>query len=107
MSSSGDTLVFLSIFINGKLFLLCFVEVFASTLGHAGAFVSAPKSSTSSSAEVELSFAAAVRLQRVIEKPGPLRELSKRPEYIFVGLMFHFVSVSNQLVLTGSGNGSW
>jgi hypothetical protein len=40
-----------------------------------------------------LSSAAIVRLQSVIEKPGPFKDVSKGPEYIFVGLMSQFVSM--------------
>jgi len=68
------------------------VEVLERTLGQEGALVSAPRRDRSSSTDVLLSFAAAVRLQSVIEKPGPFNEVSKGPEYIFVGLMSHFVS---------------
>jgi hypothetical protein len=72
--------------------LVSFVEVFDSTFGHEGAFVSAASKSINSDADVLLSFAASVRLQRVIEKPGPFREVSNVPEYILVGLMSQILS---------------
>lgn len=61
-----------------------------STFGHDGALVSAARSSNSSEAVVLQSVAAVVALKRVIEKPGPFKEVSKAPEYIFVGLISHF-----------------
>jgi hypothetical protein len=70
-----------------------FVVVLARTLGQDGAVVSALKRSNISAA-VDLQLDAAfVTLQRVTEKPGPLRELSKTPEYILAGLIFHVESV--------------
>lgn len=79
-----------------------FVEVFASTFGHEGAFVSALNSSRSSETESLLSLAAAVRLHSVMEKPGPLSEVSNVPEYIIVGLMSQFFSAFGQFVFQGS-----
>lgn len=70
--------------------------MFDSTFGHDGAFVSALSRSRSSSADVLLSLAAVVMLHRVIENPGPLREVSNVPEYIFVGLIFQFFSIKSQ-----------
>lgn len=70
--------------------------MFDSTFGQAGAFVPAPSSSSNSETEVLLSFAAVVRLHNVIENPGPFSEVSNTSEYIFVGLMSHFVSGARQ-----------
>lgn len=92
ISSASETGVCFSISITGISSRGTFVDLFASTLGQAGAAVSKAKRSSSSETEVELELAAAVRLQSVIEKPGPFREVSKGPEYILVGLMSHFVS---------------
>jgi hypothetical protein len=57
-----------------------FVNVLARTFGQAGAFVSAASRSRSSGVVELHSLAACVRLQSVIEKPGPFREVSKGPE---------------------------
>jgi len=78
--------------IAGVSLLASFVEVFDSTFGHKGAFVSAASNSINSVVNVLLSFAASVRLQRVIEKPGPFREVSNVPEYILVGLISQIFS---------------
>lgn len=78
----------------GVSFRSTFVEVFESTFGQFGAFVSAPNRSKSSAVAVLLSLAAVVRLQRVIEKAGAFKEDSKHPEYILVGLMSHISSVN-------------
>ena len=69
------------------------MEPFAHTFGHAGALVSALSSPSNSPKELLPSLAAAVRLHSVIENPGPFNEVSKMPEYIFEGLISHFVSV--------------
>jgi len=92
MSSLEGTSVWLSMSTAGASFRETLVEVLERTLGHEGAFVSAPSSSRSSSTDDLLSLAAAVRLQRVMENPGPFREVSNVPEYIFVGFIFQFCS---------------
>ena len=70
---------------TGVFFAASFVEVFDRTFGQDGAFVSASRRFINSDTEVLLSFAAVVRLQRVIENPGPFRDVSKTLEYILVG----------------------
>ena len=90
--------VFFSISISEAPFRAFFVEVFAATLGQAGAFVSAPSRSNNSDTVVLHSLAAGVRLQSVMEKPGPFSEVSKAPEYIFVGLISHSVSAIHKQV---------
>jgi hypothetical protein len=80
MSSLGETSVCFSISITGVSFRGAFVEVFDSTFGHDGAFVSAPSNSINSDTEVLLSFAAVVRLHNVIENPAPFREVSNGAE---------------------------
>lgn len=79
ISSSGDTGVCFSISTSGLFLFADCVEVLASTLGQAGAFVSAPSKSINSSTDVLLSFAAIVRLHSVTENPGPFREVSNGP----------------------------
>ena len=93
ISSFGEISVSFSISTIGISFRTAFVEVFDSTFGHAGAFVSAPSRSINSDTEVLLSFAAVVRLHSVIENPGPFKEVSNTSEYIFVGLISHFDSM--------------
>jgi hypothetical protein len=93
--SSSETWIFFSKLIIGAGFRFAFVEVLERTLGHAGAAVSAARRSKSSETGDPHCSAAAARLQRVIEKPGPFNTVSKLPEYIFVGLMLHVVSRHN------------
>lgn len=71
-------------------FCVAFGEV--RTLGHAGAVVGSFNRSKSSLAAELHAAAARDMLQRVMQNPGPLRELSNVPEYIFAGLIFHLVS---------------
>ena len=80
ISSSAETGACFSISTSGLSFFATLVEVFARTLGHAGAFVSAPSKFISSLTDVLLSFAAVVRLHNVTEKPGPFKDVSKGPE---------------------------
>lgn len=80
MSSSSGIAARRSRSISGALGRGTLVDVLARTLGHAGAAAGAARRSRSSGTEVLLSVAAAVRLQRVMERPGPLREVSKAPE---------------------------
>ena len=99
ISASAATSFLFSISTKGTGFLGSRVEVFESTFGHDGAFVSAPSSSRSSLTCVPLFFAAGVRLHKVTEKPGPLSDVSKVAEYIFTGLMFQFVSVRSLVII--------
>lgn len=80
MSSSADIGLRVSISMVGGPFLGAIVEVFAYTFGHAGAVVSALRRSSSSAAEVLLSFSACLALKSVMQKPGPFNEVSKAPE---------------------------
>jgi hypothetical protein len=84
-SESDNCGRFATPFVLGTTFRGTLVEVLERTLGHAGAAVWSlrrPKRS----AEVDLHAAAASEmLQSVMENPGPLSELSKVPEYTFVG----------------------
>lgn len=61
------------------------VEVLERTFGHDGALVSAPRRSISSETDELQATAAVERLQSVIENPGPFSDVSKCPEYIFIG----------------------
>lgn len=88
MSSIGEHLLLISVsaenfgFSSAATAALSVVEVAVSlkgiaTLGHATQLVLWSRSSRSSVTVVEHSFAALERLQREMEKPGPLREVSK------------------------------
>jgi hypothetical protein len=80
MSSSGGTSVLLSISTTGTFVRATLVDLLESTFGHEGAFVSALSNSRSSETEVLLSLAATVRLHKVMENPGPFRDVSNVPE---------------------------
>jgi len=57
--------------------------------GHETAVVGASRSSRNSSTDVLLCLEAADRLQRDIEKPGALSDVSNGPLRILIGLMLH------------------
>lgn len=62
-------------------------------MGHETAVVGASRSSSNSSTDALHSLEAADRLQREMEKPGALRDVSKAPLSILIGLIFQFPAI--------------